>query len=235
MAPHSSTLAWKIPWLEGPGRLQSMGSLGVLPTEWLHFHFSLSCIGEGNGKPPQCSCLENPRDGGAWWAAVSMHMWMCLVTCTDNLKPKIYMHYRWSPSHNWFDLKCFDFIVVWKRYALVNMWSALVMLVGSSSFSFPSATQLWGSTAHIESLEPAAILFFSLSTLFNKWHGLPGGASLPANAGDIRDVGSSPGLRRFPWKEEMATCSSILAWRLPWILVGHSPWGCKESGMTEVS
>ena len=39
-------------------------------TERLHFHFSLSCIGEGNGNPLQCSCLENPRDGGAWWAAV---------------------------------------------------------------------------------------------------------------------------------------------------------------------
>jgi len=39
-------------------------------TERLHFHFSLSCIGEGNGYPLQCSCLENPRDGGAWWAAV---------------------------------------------------------------------------------------------------------------------------------------------------------------------
>ena len=39
-------------------------------TEWLHFHFSLPCIGEGNGNPLQCSCLENPRDGGAWWAAV---------------------------------------------------------------------------------------------------------------------------------------------------------------------
>ena len=38
-------------------------------TERLHFHFSLSCIGEGNGNPLQCSCLENPRDGGAWWAA----------------------------------------------------------------------------------------------------------------------------------------------------------------------
>ena len=36
----------------------------------LHFHFSLSCIGEGNGNPLQCSCLENPRDGGAWWAAI---------------------------------------------------------------------------------------------------------------------------------------------------------------------
>ena len=39
-------------------------------TEWLHFHFSLSCIGAGNGNPLQCSCLENPRDGGARWAAV---------------------------------------------------------------------------------------------------------------------------------------------------------------------
>ena len=39
-------------------------------TERLHFHFSVSCIGEGNGNPLQCSCLENPRDGGAWWAAV---------------------------------------------------------------------------------------------------------------------------------------------------------------------
>ena len=40
-------------------------------TERLHFHFSFSCIGEGNGNPLQCSCLENPRDGGAWWAAIS--------------------------------------------------------------------------------------------------------------------------------------------------------------------
>ena len=39
-------------------------------TERLHVHFSLSCIGEGNGNPLQCSCLENPKDGGAWWAAV---------------------------------------------------------------------------------------------------------------------------------------------------------------------
>ena len=70
MTPHSSTLAWKLPWTEEPGRLQSMGLLRVGHTERLHFHFSLSCIGEGNGNPLQCSCLENPRDGGAWWAAV---------------------------------------------------------------------------------------------------------------------------------------------------------------------
>ena len=68
--PHSSPLAWKIPWMEEPGRLQSMGSKETDTTMQLHFHFSLSCIGEGNGNPLQCSCLENPGDGGAWWAAV---------------------------------------------------------------------------------------------------------------------------------------------------------------------
>ena len=56
MAPHSSTLAWKIPWTEEPGRLQSMGT----QLSDFTFHFSLSCIGEGNGNPLQCSCLENP-------------------------------------------------------------------------------------------------------------------------------------------------------------------------------
>ena len=70
MAPHSSTFAWKIPWTEEPGSLQSMGLLESDTTEQLHFHFSLSCTGEGNGNPLQCSCLENPRDGEAWWAAV---------------------------------------------------------------------------------------------------------------------------------------------------------------------
>ena len=66
MAPHSSTLAWKIPWMEEPGALQSMGSQRV-GHDWV---ISLSCIGEGNGDPLQCSCLENPRDGGTSWAAI---------------------------------------------------------------------------------------------------------------------------------------------------------------------
>ena len=70
MAPHSSTLAWKIPWTEEPGGLQSMGLLESNMTERLHFHFSLSYIGEGNGNPLQCSCLENPMDRGDWWATV---------------------------------------------------------------------------------------------------------------------------------------------------------------------
>ena len=66
VATHSSTLAWRIPWTEGPGGLQSMGSLGV-GHDWAT---SLSRIGEGNGNPLQCSCLENPREEGAWWATV---------------------------------------------------------------------------------------------------------------------------------------------------------------------
>ena len=70
MEPHSSTFAWKIPWMEEPGRLQSRGHKESDMTDQLHFHFSLSHIGEGNGNPLQCSCLENPRDRGAWWAAI---------------------------------------------------------------------------------------------------------------------------------------------------------------------
>ena len=59
--------AW---WAAVSGVAQSWTRLSNFTTERLHFHFSLSCIGEGNGNPLQCSCLENPRDRGAWWAAV---------------------------------------------------------------------------------------------------------------------------------------------------------------------
>ena len=70
MAPHSSTFAWKIPRTEEPVDCSPWGREESDTTGQLHFHFSFSCIGEGNGNPLQCSCLENPRDGGAWWAAV---------------------------------------------------------------------------------------------------------------------------------------------------------------------
>ena len=68
MATHSSTLAWKIPWTEELVGCNPWGREESDMTERLHF--SLSCIGEGNGKPLQCSCLENPRGGGVWWAAI---------------------------------------------------------------------------------------------------------------------------------------------------------------------
>ena len=70
MATHSSTLAWEIPWKEEPGRLQSMGSQRV-GHDWAT---SLSLFAfmhwRRKWQPLQCSCLENPRDGGAWWADV---------------------------------------------------------------------------------------------------------------------------------------------------------------------
>ena len=55
-------------------------------TERLHFHFSLSCIEEVTGNPCQCSCLENPRDGGAWWAAVhgATQSWTRLKRLSSN-------------------------------------------------------------------------------------------------------------------------------------------------------
>ena len=70
MAPHSSTLAWEIPWIEEPGGLQSMG-LQRVGHDW---ETSLSLLTfmrwRRHGNPLQCSGLENPRDGGAWWAAI---------------------------------------------------------------------------------------------------------------------------------------------------------------------
>ena len=66
MAPHSSTLAWQIPWMEEPGRLQSMGSLGVGHDFTFTFHFHAL----EKEMALQYSCLENPRDRGAWWADI---------------------------------------------------------------------------------------------------------------------------------------------------------------------
>ena len=70
MAPHSSTLAWKIHGQRSLVGCSPWGRWESDMTEQLHFYFSLSCTGEGNGNPLQCSCLENPKDGGTWWAAI---------------------------------------------------------------------------------------------------------------------------------------------------------------------
>ena len=81
-------------------------------TEGLHFHFSLSCIGEGNGNPLQCSCLENPRNGGAWWAAVygvsQSRTWLK----------------RLSSSSRWPKYWSFNFII-----SLSNEYSGLISLM----------------------------------------------------------------------------------------------------------
>ena len=75
-------------------------------TERLHFHFSLSCIGEGNGNPLQCSCLENPRDRGARWAAMygvaqsrTRLKWLISSSTTGKPSLSVYLALFWIPSY----------------------------------------------------------------------------------------------------------------------------------------
>ena len=108
MAPHSSTLAWKIPWMEEPGRLQSMGSLRVGHDWGTSLSLFISCIGEGNCNPLQCSCLENPRDGGAWWAAIygvaqSRTRLKWLSSRSDQTDPKFWP-FHWQQFLSWLSL-----------------------------------------------------------------------------------------------------------------------------------
>ena len=115
MASHSSTLAWKIPWMNEPGRLQSMGLLRVGHGWATSLSLFNSCIGEGNGNPLQCSCLENPGDGRAWWAAVYgvAQSWTRLSDLAAA-----------APQY-------FMFILLWSYYSLLR-----ATLCGNSSFFF---------------------------------------------------------------------------------------------------
>ena len=81
MATHSSTLAWEIPGTEKPGGRSLWGCEESDTTERLHFHFSLSCTGEGNGNPLQYSCLGNPRD----WSLVGHRLWGCTESDTTDV------------------------------------------------------------------------------------------------------------------------------------------------------
>ena len=100
--------------MEEPGRLQSMGLLESDTTERLHFHFSLSCTGEGNGNPLQCSSLENPRDGGAWWAAVygvaqnwTQLKW--LSSSSSTIKNNLLFQVSNNPAHFMFNTSSVQF------------------------------------------------------------------------------------------------------------------------------
>ena len=159
MATHSSTLAWKIPWTEEPGGLQSLW-LWRVGHDWAT-SLPLSCLGEGNGNPLQCSCLENPRDRGAWWAAVygvaqsrtwlkpfsssssSIHFWrsrlylppLWLVKISSSSGSLFYFQLRWKLC---VDLWCLSFL---KKYLLTfgcigsQLWhmSSLVVALGLQS------------------------------------------------------------------------------------------------------
>ena len=90
-------------------------------TEQLHFDFSLSCIEEGNGNPLQCSCLENPRDGGAWWAAVSG---------VAQSRTRLKRLSSSTSSSQWSRSRCFSGILLLSVIQLMlAIWS------GSSAFS----------------------------------------------------------------------------------------------------
>ena len=106
-------------------------------TEWLHCHFSLSCIGEGNGNPLQCSCLENPGDGGAWWAAVSgvAHSWTWLKWLSSSRRMfaglvsgnKLFIQERliWKNLNNWKLLWWWNpsFLASWEPEQHSRVWT----------------------------------------------------------------------------------------------------------------
>ena len=99
MAPHSSTLAWKIHGQRSLVGCSPWGRWRSDKTERLHFDFSLSCIGEGNGNPLQCSCLENPRDGGAWWAVASgVAQSRTRLKWLSSSSSRIYISRKWKPT-----------------------------------------------------------------------------------------------------------------------------------------
>ena len=114
-------------------------------TEWLHFQFSLSCIGEGNGNPLQCPFLENPRDGEAWWAAV---------------------------------------------YGVAQSWTRLRRHSSSSSLKITPLLLVLGEASLCSLQINVLILRVSQVALVVE--------NPPANAGDLRDAGSTPGPRRSP-------------------------------------
>ena len=100
-------------------------------TERLHFQFSLSCIGEGNGNPLQCSCLENPRDGGAWWAAISgvaqSRTWLKQLSSSSS-SSLLYSPILTSIRDHWENHTFDQTDLCWQiRSLLFNMLSGLVI------------------------------------------------------------------------------------------------------------
>ena len=101
-------------------------------TEWLHFHFSLSCIGEGNGNPLQWSCLENPRDSGAWWAAVyGVAQSRTRLKWLSSSSSSLVIHQRFSKIFKWLTvlfnisfpfLWCLTYVFIFKTIRVRQHW-----------------------------------------------------------------------------------------------------------------
>ena len=158
MAPHSSTLAWKIPWMEEPGGLQSMGSLRVRHDWVTSLSLVLSCIGEGNGNPLQCSCLENPRDGGAWWAAVyevaQSRTWLKRLSSSSKhtfslgLWPWSFLRLEHFSTQPHACSQCLKYSFLWQQHHVSRIYSnvttqrGFLLLLAKQLFHPPSLTPL---------------------------------------------------------------------------------------------
>ena len=145
-------------------------------TERLHFYFSLLCIGEGNGNPLQCSCLENPRDGGAWWAAIYgvAQSWTRLKRLSSSSPPGSGCFPFLSPTM----LKLILCIVIKSpRLFHVNstspMWSSIWFLFLSQLYAFPfvytnHSSTLPCSTLHM--IHSDLLIFFRQQFLLGRVH-----------------------------------------------------------------
>ena len=189
-------------------------------TERIHFPFSLSCIGEGNGNPLQCSCLKNPRDGGAWWAAIHgvAQSWTRLKqlssssNCCLSLPP--------STIHSMFHLSsarlCFFATLGNTKLHSWRVYESCLDLVVVSFHWTQSKGMVIVREAHLSS-------------------GFPGGSDGKESTCNAGDLGLIPGLGRSPGEAngnplQYSCLENVHGQRS---LVGCSPWGCKESDTTE--
>ena len=122
-------------------------------TEQLHFHFPVSCIGEGNGNPLQCSCLENPRDGGAWWAAVyGVAQSQTRLTQLSSI------------GKTYWDCSCKIVSIFWKTHSTVNTY-----YLGSFRKLSNQSWSIISSLTH-SSLDAPVFFIVKLLSCCNKWH-----------------------------------------------------------------
>ena len=182
MAPHSSTLAWKNPWMEKPGRLQSMGSLRV-GHDWAT-SLSLFTFMHWRRKwqpTPVCSCLENPRDGGAWWAAIYgvTQSQRRLKRLSSPREPRIVL----NPSNSWSGLHMLFLKSPWTLEKLEHFpW-------------LPASASRWGLFSQRLCLWSAHGLTFPVTRAY-----FPGGSERKESACNARDLVSIPPLGRSPGK-----------------------------------
>ena len=115
------------------------GCWGSDMTERLHFHFSFSCIEEGNGNPLQCSCLENPRDRGAWWAAVYgvVQSWTQLKRLSSSSSSSIVFRVRYWNIQLWMLISPFLFFLQVRQLLLAVFWGSLFRYIYKFYSDFP--------------------------------------------------------------------------------------------------